>query len=62
MLQSIAVGEYKSPEERQAEADKVLEEEAAAKVIDEIAQSEEKAPEAETGAAESEADSSSKTE
>jgi trigger factor len=62
MLKSIAVGEYKSPEERQAEADKAREEEAAAKVVEEIAQSEEKAPETEAGAAESEADSSSKTE
>jgi len=59
MLKSIAVGEYKSPEERQAEADKVREEEASAlKVVEEIV-SEEKAPEAEAGAAESESESKS---
>jgi len=66
MLKSIAVGEYKPLEERQAEADKVLEEEAAAKAVEEaskeeVAQNEEKAPEAEAGAAESEADSSSES-
>ncbi len=67
MLKSIAVGEYKSLEERQAEADKVLEEEAAAKAVEEVAskeevaQSEEKAPEVEASAAESEADSPSES-
>ena len=59
MLKSIAVGEYKSPEERQAEA-----EAEAAKVVEveEVANSEEKTPEAEAGAVESEAGSSSESE
>ena len=49
VLKSIAVGEYKSPEERQAEA------EAAKVVVAEPAQSEVPAPEVEAAAPESEA-------
>jgi trigger factor len=49
MLKSIAVGEYKSPEEREAEA------KAAAQALEENAPVEEKAPEAEAGNPESEA-------
>jgi len=48
VLKSIAVGEYKSPEERQAA------EEAAKAVVAESAQSEAQAPEAETASTESE--------
>ncbi len=64
MLKSIAVGEYKPLEERQAEAAaKVAPEgDATEQVSEEVAQSEEKAPEVEASAAESEADSSSESE
>lgn len=62
MLKSIAVGEYKSPEERQAEAEaeaaKIVPE---GDVMEEVANSEEKAPEAEAGTVESEAGSSSES-
>jgi len=61
MLKSIAIGEYKSFEERQAEAEAKVAEQVIEEVVAEevVAQSEEKAPEVEAGAAESEADSSS---